>query len=232
MWLMLAALTLAAAEIARRLGGDGAAGLVLLVVAASVGTTVGAGWGSKEAAETEKYRKALISGRKMPAANDPLDPDPQDVVALIGAAVSGPWPASESDRRACFSSLKLVDRDHLEPGHPLVRSGLLVAPSLGAAEGIWVTLADRLLSVTVFLYTDPRPGPSAAELGYVAVLEGLVALLGAPDEDNSRHDGEPTSRWTAGGTRIEMSCHYRRVDSLEIELKHGARAGEYEALLG
>ena len=202
-----------------------------MIIAVSAGTTLGVGWGSRQSTETEKYRKALIAGQRMPAAGDPLDPDPKNVVALVSAAIAEPWPSTESERKSYFSRLHLTERDDLESEHPKVKSGLLIAPSLGAAEGLWAAVEDRLLSFTLFFYTDPRPGPSAAELGYGAVHEELDALLGSPVQENTSQFGEPTALWTAGEKFIEVSCHSRHVDSLEIELKHATRADEYDALL-
>lgn len=230
-WLVAALLTLGAAGIARWLGGDSAAGWALMIIAVSAETTLGVGWGSRQSTETEKYRKALIAGRRMPAAGDPLEPDPKNVVALVSAAITESWPATESERKFYFSRLHLTERDDLESEHPKVKSGLLIAPSLGGAEGLWATVEDRLLSITLFFYTDPRPGPSAAELGYGAVHEKLDFLLGSPVQENTSQFGEATALWRAGEKLIEVSCHSRHVDSLEIEIKHAARAEEYGLLL-
>lgn len=73
----------------------------------------------------------------MPAAGDPLEPDPKNVVALVSAAITEAWPATESERKSYFSKLHLTERDDLGSEHPKLKSGLLIAPSLGAAEGLW-----------------------------------------------------------------------------------------------
>jgi hypothetical protein len=86
------------------------------------------------------------------------------------------------------------------------------------------------VSVSVFFYTDPRPGVSAAERGYAAVQEELTALLGPPLEETSGGSKEASSFWVSEDLSVELCCHYQRVDSLEVSLEHMDRKKDYEAL--
>ena len=118
-WLVAALLTLGAAGIARWLGGDSAAGWVLMIIAVS-GRDHPGRWLGQQAIHRDGKNtgKPLSPAKECPQPVIPWTRTPINVVALVSAAIAEPWPSTESERKSFFSRLHLTERDDLESEHP------------------------------------------------------------------------------------------------------------------